>query len=452
MIAEEGKHSGDTQPIDRAAAVRHTLRAVSFESESLDTVARDVWKRVLAIPGISDDQRQRAKALLRAWNTYAQENHVSADDPYMVRVHAQIFAEHTFPMPEYIRAPEEIVTIPLTGLTLPGGESLEHAIEMASGEGILTDPDVVTFGGVARMALRAYLLQTDPAFSEGLLLAELPIADVDIAVRCRNGDESIMAEKSTRYGSDVTGTRYLPDEDIVTGILPTMLANLDCSMNEVVLYRGKIYCTRTALEDNKTGAIRTMPQASSLFGDSGYAVDGGSVYARPRNIYRVLAFLLREKGEYIVITRENWEHEIKRVGIRWLTLLFVKLLKMKDATKRHEAVYAWYVIARENGVTTTEHPADFLRELLALYPDFRRAGQFDEKEQARWVVGKLILRGLDTIGMNTPKVTLFTDPTDILHITKPNVVEDARAYDWEMFERVVDNFRAGSIDSASRRM
>jgi hypothetical protein len=177
-----------------------------------------------------------------------------------------------------------------------------------------------------------------------------------------------------------------------------------------------LYTTEEALADISSGTISAVGGVQPLFGSDSYTLPNGSVYLQRSGFYRTLAMLLRGRGDRIVVSKENLDAERENIGRYWLVLLFVKLLKMSDTSRREEAILQWYQVARDIGSTATATPGDFLGELMEKFPEYsylQKGQTFDTETQTRWLIGKLADQGrLKVIGAKNMVPETYT-PTEI---------------------------------------
>lgn len=321
--------------------------------------------------------KHKGYAVLRQWVDYQLSHPFDYDDPFAVRYHVANFAAETSGIHQEA---VELCSVGIDGLADVNGYSLRDAISTITDPKIMQDQSIAVIGGTARLALKM-LAGVD-------VQSELPISDVD-AVISTDVDVRSYAEA---YGVDLAGAKIV-DGDI-RSLLPTMLANFDCTMNQVALYNGTLYYTQQALDDIKDGKIRLIVKNDPLFGSEGMVMPNGNVYINKTGFYRGLSFLFRGKGKELVVSQENIDNEATEIGRYWLVMFHVKIMPMKDCEARKRAITAWYETAHKMGATNTANPDEFFDELMELFPD-TRLGSKDEKEfnahsQARWIIGKLV--------------------------------------------------------------
>ena len=316
------------------------------------------------------EARANALATIRAWIRFTREKGIlDTQDPFVAQFYLQEFARTFF---------EDVTELPLyknvslLNLNSSYRELLMRVLEKVSLD-ILHDKKVALRGGAARLALKMYA---------GVSIdKEIPLNDIDIVTT-----DPTSAE---RYGIDLAGAQIVHGN--LEECVKRAIANVDCSMNEVAILNGSLVFSEQALEDAKTGTIRIRVKNDPLFGSEGVRYPRGEVYMNRTGFYRTLSLLLRGKGERILVSKENIEREIPTLGRYWLTLLFVKILRVGDSEKRDAAIRNWFLVAKELGATEAEVPEDFLKELIAQFPEMSERiepATFTPEKQIRWIVGK----------------------------------------------------------------
>lgn len=367
------------------------------------------------------ETRKEAIGLIRDWVNYAERHEVSDSDPFSVRYHITRFAEETFgKQREHIALQE----VDINGV-LQEGESYEQMITPFVSPEVLNDTNVAVIGGTARLALK---MHAGVAIQD-----ELPINDVDIVVST-DVDIPATAEK---YKVDLAGAKIV--DGSVRAALPDLITNFDCTMNQVAVHDGKLLFPERALQDVKEGNIRLIAKDDPLFGSEGVVMPDGNVYLNRNGFYRGLSFLLRGKGQRLIVSKENIELEKNNIGRYWLVVLFVKIMPMKDKKARSDAIAHWHEIAHRIGSTQTEDPESFLKELMIQYPETRAysgaEGAFDTDAQVRWLIGKLTSKAVDKV---------YGPETDALPTTytRANLELSGQvaAYDHDSFMRAVKSF------------
>ncbi len=341
---------------------------------------------------LSREQKQDAIVLVRAWCDYAAEHEEIEHDPFLLRTALEEFAGTTF-APKNESSPVVLHEVDLSEAAFPEGNSIEEMFgsELARAS---VDERVILYGGVARAIAKAHLVAIGKC-PEAFFLPELPISDVDLMVVAKEG--VMVDEVVAEYGSDLSGTK------VVTEAIPAIerqLEETDVTLNQVAVHDGVLYMSEGFVADTQSGTIRLSSKEKPLFGSDNIPLPNGESYILRSGFYRALAVLLRGRGSEIVVSKENLEAEKEHIGRYWLVLLFVKLLKMKDVARRDEAILQWHQVARDIGFTTTSSPAEFLKELQNKFPEysaFKKNGTFDIEQQTRWLIGKLVSRGRDTV-------------------------------------------------------
>jgi len=329
------------------------------------------------------DIRKQAIQLIRRWISYAERNHVSDADPFLIRYHISQFAQETFGEK---RERIELRVIAIDALSREK-RTYQETIEPYVSPEILRDKDVAIIGGVARLALKMYA---------GVEIQdEFPISDVDIIISA----SADIPAKAQQYKVSLSGAKIVDGN--VQESLSGLITNFDCAMNQAAVHDGKLFFSDQALKDIKEGKIRLIAKDDPLFGSEGVVMPDGNVYLNRRGFYRGLSFLLRGKGKQLIVSQENIEAEKNNIGRYWLVVLFVKILPMKDEGARRAAVAHWHNIAYHIGSTQTPNPESFLKELMVKYPETRAynetEGAFDTNAQVRWLIGKLTNKAVNRI-------------------------------------------------------
>lgn len=341
---------------------------------------------------LSYDQKREVFDYIRKWAAFTEKMHVDATNPFAVRYAVSQFAA------EVLGDNSEVLALEKAAVAELHAGSLSYAECLPAGQSILSDSGVAIYGGTARLGLKM--------LAGVSVQSELPVNDLDLVVHTAEDVE----EKAKLYGTDLAGTRVVGGPDIEQEI-NLLLQGMDCSMNQCLVYKGQLYYTRQGLEDVRNGNIRILSKADPLFGFEGVPLPDGNVYINRRGFYRGLSFLLRGKGDQLLVSKENIELEKGNIGRYWLIMLYVKLLKMKNSERRDAAVCQWFSLAQELGSTTTQTPLDFLHELQATYPGTRlhntEEAKFDINQQARWLINKLVSRvGEAVVGFGQQSVEL----------------------------------------------
>lgn len=332
---------------------------------------------------LDSELRGKAIELIRKWVSYTERHNVSDADPFSIRYHVARFAEETF------GKQREQIGLQETDIAEVSheGKTYQELIEPYVSSEILSDKNVAVIGGTARLALKMHA---------GVEIQdELPISDVDVVV----STDADIPSKAKQYKVDLSGAKIVDGD--VRSALPGLITNVDCTMNQVAVYDGKLLFPERALQDIKEGNIRLIAKDDPLFGSEGVVMPDGNVYLDHNGFYRGLSFLLRGKGERLIVSKENLEAEKNNIGRYWLVMLFVKILPMKNESARRNAIAHWHEIAHRIGSTQTEDPKSFLMELMATYPETRAysgaEGTFDTEAQVRWIIGKLTNKAVDEI-------------------------------------------------------
>ncbi len=312
---------------------------------------------------------------IRDWVEYADQNQVPAEDPFATRYHVSKFAAARLGEQ---RTYENLQEVNLAQLT-SRGRSYADILSGHVSLDILSDPDVAIVGGAARLALKMYA---------GVdIESELPINDIDAVISSKTGD---VAGKASTYGIDLSGTKTV-DTD-VRSALDGLATNFDCTMNQAAVHGGKLLFSESALCDVKEGNIRLIAKNDPLFGSEGVELPDSTVYLNRVGFYRGLSFLLRGKGDRLLVSEENIEREKDAIGRYWQIMLVVKLAPMPDEAGRYRAIGQWHELAKRMGSTGTANAEEFLDELLEKFPSTNAGARrvFDTNAQARWIVGRLV--------------------------------------------------------------
>lgn len=334
-----------------------------------------VLARAMHASGVDVNRQRAGLDIVRNWVDYASECQVQSDNPFAIRHHISRFAAQELGEQ---RSYETLQEVDITGLQ-SNGLSYVEALSRQVSPSILADPDVALIGGAARLALKMHA---------GVdVRAELPISDVDAVMTSKTKD---VAQKAAEYTIDLSGAKIVDGD--VRSALDSLATNFDCTMNQAAVYDGRLFFSERALRDVKDGAIRLVAKNDPLFGSEGVRLADGNVYVNRVGFYRGLSFLLRGKGDHLVVSQENIEREKDAIGRYWQIMLLVKLLPMKDEVARAQAIGQWHQIAYDMGSTETSNAEEFLDELAEAYPNSRGGNKqvFDANAQARWIINKLV--------------------------------------------------------------
>lgn len=218
------------------------------------------------------------------------------------------------------------------------------------------------------------------------------------------------------------------------------IETVDVTMNQIMVHDGQLYCTERALKDIAEGNIRACGGEKPLFGSDSVVMPDGNAYLFRNGFYRTLAMLLRNRGERIIVSQENIDAEKDNIGRYWLVLLFVKILKMAGQSEKEEAILQWHQVAKDIGSTSTDSPADFLKELAENNPEFsyfKEGSIFDTEAQTRWLIGKLVDQGRRKVeGQELDLPTSYT-PSNIE--LRPYEGDSNLAEFWELLNSYTHN-------------
>lgn len=324
---------------------------------------------------ISPTTKRDGIAYIRGWVDYTSQHEVPYDNPFAVRYHVSQFAAQELGEQHGYQELQEIDLAHITS----GSHSYTDILSRHTSLDILSDPDIAIVGGAARLALKIHA---------GVAIgAEVPISDIDAVITSKAAD---IAAKAATYGIDLSGAKIVDGN--VRSALDGLATNFDCTMNQAAVHNGKLLFSEQALQDVKEGNIRLIAKNDPLFGSEGIVLEDGNVYINRVGFYRGLSFLLRGKGDRLIVSQENIEREKDNIGRYWQVMLFVKLLPMKDESARYRAIGQWHELAQRIGSTQTSNAADFLQELTEAYPSTNagKARTFSADAQARWIVGRLV--------------------------------------------------------------
>jgi len=374
---------------------------------------------------LDTDKRKEALGIIRDWVAYVEKHNVSDADPFLIRYHLTNFAQESFGKERASIALQEVDL----GSVSENGNPYEEVIAPFVSRDIVHDRNVAIIGGTARIALKMYARMS--------IRDELPINDVDMVV---STDADIPAT-AHKYGVDLSGAKII--DGAVKEALSGLITNFDCTMNQVAVHDGKLFFPDRALRDIKEGNIRLIAKDDPLFGSEGVALPDGNIYLNRNGFYRGLSFLLRGKGQHLIVSKENIEREKDNIGRYWLVMLFVKIMPMKDEKAKKNAIAHWHEIAHRIGSTTAEDPESFFKELMGKYPETRaysRAGNaFDTDAQVRWLIGKLTGKAVDELygEEETELPSTYTEANLELSDT-------VGAYDVDSFMRAVKDSSEGN--------
>jgi hypothetical protein len=171
----------------------------------------------------------------------------------------------------------------------------------------------------------------------------------------------------------------------------------------------------------------------ALFGSDALLMGDGNIYLLRSGFYRGLSFLLRGKGEQLVVSQENIDREKENIGRYWLVMMYVKILSMSGDDAKKRAIGHWHDVARRIGSTDSDNPEQFLQELADKYPMMssyasRSEGSYDKNAQIRWVVGKIANRVVDSM-FSLPPLDMPSTYTPA-NITLSDSIAD---FDYESF-------------------
>jgi hypothetical protein len=365
--------------------------AMNNKESELESLPLSVAKIIRTDETLDFEQKKQAIELVKRWIQYVDEKSVDTSDLYVLRSHIESFAG-TVSGVEQQEVNEEIGSVPVESISAPDERGAGEILGEITNPEILKDPRIIVYGGAARALLRAYGLQQGMG-DEALFNAELPISDIDMMVV---GSQD-AAEIASKYGSDLSGIKIVQDAE---SEISKYFGSVDTTMNQVIVHDGELRFTQSALEDASNGLIRARGSEKPLFDRDSIALPNGEAYLLRSGFYRTLAMLLRGKGSEVVVSQENIDAEKENIGRYWLVLLFVKIFNMSDEGKKEEAVLQWYQVAKDISSTESASPEAFFTELTEKFPGFsygKKDNDFDLEAQARWLIGKLVHRGQESV-------------------------------------------------------
>lgn len=341
--------------------------------------------------GLDEQTRTRAINMIRDWVTYANTHKLNSEDLFSLNYHLKQFIR------ERDNQPESAIHLEHRPLSTISG--LSHVLDKEIGT--YTDPsitqasNVALVGGPARIALKTLAgISTD---------SERPISDIDAVISIENDPDEI----ANTWDLDIADTKLVSGD--IAEALPKLLAEFDCTLNQVAIHNGELYFTEQALEDITNGAIRILPNNKAPFAPEAIRTPEGHPYLTPNGFYRGLSLLLRDKGQHLIVSKENLEAEHQHIGRYWLVVLFVKILPMQHERARAQAIGHWHDLAKQIGSTQTASPEAFLHELMAAHPEMKRykdarKGTFDQDKQIRWLIKKAVQHNVESLTPNSPRV------------------------------------------------
>lgn len=354
--------------------LRSHLQDIADEQFEVSAISRAL-SRAIHESDITTEQKTKGLRFIRAWTQYNHNNPFNSNDPFAIRYHVTRFAAQE--LGEIVNS-EPLIAVNLSEVT-HNGVTYGDLIAQHTLPAILNDPDIAIVGGAARLGLKM-MAGVD-------IKAELPVNDIDAVISTNTPS---VSAKAKQYGVDLSGAKIV-DGDIRSS-LDSLVTNFDCTINQAAVYQGKLFYTERSLTDIQEGNIRLIAKNDPLFGSEGVVLPDGNVYINRVGFYRGLSFLLRGKGQRLIVSEENIEREKASIGRYWQILLFVKLMPMKDDIARYNAIGHWHELASRLGVTETPHPEAFLAELMEAYPETHAGNkrQFNAENQARWIISRLI--------------------------------------------------------------
>jgi len=410
-------------PPQNAVLLSDTLRDAVMCCDDLTRLPLECAR--IAFQGLAFDSpmRRDARNLVREWVDYANEQTIPPENPFVVREHVTRFAGLQFGREA---RSENLLEVPIAGIRHKG-KSFERILSSHVKTAIIRDPHVAVVGGAARLALKMHAGVDD-------ISNELPLNDIDAVVSAATD----VARKAERYGFDVTGAKIVDadgDEGMRSNI-KRLMSSTDCTMNQACLYDNKLLFTEAALQDIKDGNIRLIAKYDPLFGTEGFELPEGT-YLDRKGLYRGLSFLLRGKGERLIVSQENLDLETSEIGRYWLVMLLVKLLPIKSQKARYNAIGHWHEMALRLGATEAKDPMKFFGDVYRKYPDTAMTnlndGEYDAGAQMRWIISKLTTRAAQELygGVMPPTLPTTYTPANL------ELAPSFRPYDLRAFQAMV---------------
>ena len=356
---------------------------------------------------IGPEQTQLLLMHLRNWHVFIKDK-PHAHNIFEMRHYIQKFAQETL---GNTKSRIKLFSVSINHLSHNGRLFKEWVADMVDPK-VLTDENTAIYGGVARAALKLH--------AHVCAKAEFPFSDFDLITKITPDIEKRVAA----YRGDLAGTKTVMG-DMFTEIENVLSSKVDCTMNQVAIYNGKLYFTEAAYADVKTGIIRLVVKNDPLFGSESIMLPDGNMYLSKNGFYRTLSYLLREKGSQFVVSKENIEEKYQSLERYWIILLTVKLLQMPDGFKKDLAINNWFLIAKKLGSTTTTTPDAFLKELMSgekgseMTHLFKKRPGGAKNHRIGWLVEKLVDTIIERTVTTEPNVypTSFT-PVTIARETK----------------------------------
>ena len=295
-------------------------------------------------------------------------------------------------------------------------------------------------GGVARLILKIYVYllalellprptwlthtfsKEDVARIEMLLGAEVPLTDKDIVTGFA-GDE--MWEVSQELGVDPDGVEKMQPFGVVR-----YMNSRDIDMNQVLLTKLTLFFTVQAFTSVVTGVINSAGRARTIFG-----VDTFRYMKQRFHTNKILHRLVKNvvEGKAVSFQLPTYNRYVM-IGIYWLVLI----RRMVGKTDQNLKIAKIWSCALQMGQTKAKTPQAFIKELVAVYPEFSFRKNQTIEDIARWILGKFTVSAFRHLkvkfGVNPDWAYESTDPTPF--VVTPQV-DGMKPVQFEAIERII---------------
>ncbi len=379
--------------------------AVRSTNTELEDLAFIVAKEIRTANDLTFEQRKKLLGLVRKWSDYVKENEVDQSDVLSVRYHLLEFSKKNFVHNKVeFEKDVKLQSVPIDELELSDGSLFKDYINRNfEGGDIFSDEHVAVYGGIARLALKLYASQKDPNYDSHLIDSELPINDVDVVVDDKN--------VGNKYKSGIAGTRVVGD---LQEYLKPYYKTVECTINQALIYKGKLLFTEDALRDNTTGELNFIKKDETLFNPDSIVLEDGKIFVTDKGFYRALAYLLRRKAYKLSLYQDNLDF-LKKNKYTWASPL-PKILFLKDIGSRNRAINEWHSLAKSLRVTSSGSPTEFLEEIISENPsivNYNFKTEENNAEEIRWIINQFLKSGVRSIipdtypkGMSDEMITI----------------------------------------------
>lgn len=403
----------------------------------LDELAIIVAKEIKTEQKITFDQKKELLGLVRKWVQYAEENKIDQADELSVRFHLLEFSKNNFAnSTEEGLVADKTESVPIEKLELPDGSLFADYINKNfDGEDIFNDEHAAIYGGIARLALKVYASKKESNFDISLLDSELPINDIDIVV----DDKDI----GSKYKSGVAGTRVVDDIQEYTKMY---YQTVDCTINQVLIYKGRLLFTSAALRDNTNGELHFIEKKETLFNPDSVVLEDGKTFVTGKGFYRALAYLLRHKAHKLSLYKDNLDF-LKENKYSWAAPL-PKILSIKNTEVRNKSINEWHSLARKLGFTNSGSPDEFLEEIISGNKEivnYNFKTEENNAEEIRWIINHFLKSGVRSV---IPDKYLKGMREDLIDIDMRDLECEENDLG-KFFERINTTFRNANFSSGS---